>query len=59
MTEEKRILAGNAPVTTGITSDGKILAATLNGENALAIVDIETGNVEKVPVGSGPATGIY
>ncbi|WP_236694022.1 hypothetical protein [Sporosarcina globispora] len=35
MKEEKRIKVGATPVTTGVTSDGKTLVATLYGENAL------------------------
>ncbi len=55
MTEEKRIKVGTAPVTTGITSDGKTLVATLNGENQLAVINLATDEVEKIPVGLGPA----
>ncbi|GAA3324951.1 hypothetical protein GCM10020331_054850 [Ectobacillus funiculus] len=38
-----------------MTSDGKTLLVTLNAENAVAIVDLATEQVEKVPVGKGPA----
>lgn len=55
MKEEKRIKVGAAPVTTGVTSDGETLVATLNGENALAVVDLATEKVDKIPVGTGPA----
>jgi YVTN family beta-propeller protein len=53
MKEEKKITVGPAPVTTGVTSDGKTLVATINAENMLAIVGLATGRVEKV--GNGPA----
>jgi YVTN family beta-propeller protein len=53
--EEKKIQVGETPVTTGITSDGKTLVVTLNKENALAIVDLASGKMDKVQVGSGPA----
>lgn len=53
--EEERIQTGNTPVTTGVTKDGKTLAVTLFSENALAIVDLETKQVAKVKVGTGPA----
>lgn len=53
--EEERIKIGNTPVTTGVTKDGKTLAVTLFSENALAIVDLETKQVVKVEVGTGPA----
>jgi YVTN family beta-propeller protein len=46
---------GNSPVTTGVTSDGKLLVVTLHTENAAAIVDLTTDKVEKIPVGEGPA----
>ncbi|MGG6310627.1 YncE family protein [Paenibacillus macerans] len=55
MSEEKKIKIGNTPVTTGITSDGKTLVVPLNAENAAAIVDLASGKMIKVPVGSGPA----
>ncbi|AST91714.1 MAG: YncE family protein [Bacillus sp. (in: firmicutes)] len=55
MKEDKKIKVGSAPVTTGITSDGKTLIATLNAENALAIVNLENEQVDKIPVGNGPA----
>lgn len=45
---------GLTPVTTGITSDGKTMVASLNAENSLAIVDLATDEVEKVKVGAGP-----
>lgn len=38
-----------------MTKDGKTLAVTLFSENALAIVDLETKQVAKVKVGTGPA----
>lgn len=53
--EIKKITVGQVPVTTGVTSDGKTLLVTLNAENAVAIVDLATEQVEKVPVGKGPA----
>ncbi len=53
--EENRIKVGKVPVTTGITSDGKTLAITLNAENSLAIVNLATGNIKKIGVGYGPA----
>lgn len=55
MKEVKRIKVGAAPVTTGVTSDGETLVATLNGENALAVVDLATEKVDKIPVCTGPA----
>ncbi len=55
MREEKRIKVGKVPVTTGITSDGKTLAVTLNAENAVAVVDLATDNVTTIGVGHGPA----
>lgn len=58
MKEEKRIKVGAAPVTTGVTSDGETLVATLNGENALAVVDLATEKVDKIPVGTGPHKSI-
>jgi YVTN family beta-propeller protein len=53
--EDKKINVGETPVTTGITSDGKTLVVTLNKVNALAIVDLPSGKVDKVKVGNGPA----
>lgn len=53
--EVRKITVGKTPVTTGITSDGKTLAATVNSENVLAIIDLSTDKVEKVAVGKGPA----
>ena len=53
--ESRKIKVGQTPVTTGITSDGKTLTVTINGENSLAIVDISTDKVDKVTVGVGPA----
>lgn len=55
MKEEKRIKVGKTPVTTGISSDGKTLAVPLSEENVVAIVDLATDQVEKIPVGKGPA----
>jgi YVTN family beta-propeller protein len=45
--EERKIKVGKAPVTTGITTDGKTLVVTLNAENSLAVVDLPTGNIKK------------
>lgn len=53
--EVKQIEVGKAPVQVGITKDGETLVATLNGEDALAVVDLSTGKVEKIKVGVGPA----
>jgi YVTN family beta-propeller protein len=53
--EVKKIKVGKAPVTTGITSDGKTLLVTVNSENVLAVIDLATDNIEKIPVGTGPA----
>lgn len=55
MNEKQKISVGNTPVTTGITSDGKILVVPLNAENAAAVVDLDSSNITKVPVGNGPA----
>lgn len=55
MKEERKITVGSTPVTTGLTSDGRTLVATLNRENLLAIVDLATDQVETVEVGKGPA----
>lgn len=55
MKEERKITVGATPVTTGITSDEKVLVATLNQENMLVIVDLGTDQVEKIEVGNGPA----
>jgi YVTN family beta-propeller protein len=55
MKEDKRIEVGETPVTTSITNDNKTLVATLNKENALSIVDLASGQVDKVNVGNGPA----
>lgn len=53
--EARRIEVGETPVTTGVTGNGETLLVTLNAEDALAIVDLATEEVEKVPVGVGPA----
>lgn len=53
--EEQTIKVGSTPVTTAITTDRKTLLATLHTENAVAIVDFETGKTTKVEVGIGPA----
>ncbi|MBC8078860.1 MAG: YncE family protein, partial [Gorillibacterium sp.] len=55
MKETRKIKVGSTPVTTGVTSDGKILVVPLNAENVVAIVNLETDQVEKVAVGTGPA----
>ncbi|MBT2727403.1 YncE family protein [Bacillus sp. ISL-75] len=55
MKGDKKIKVGATPVTTGITDDNKTLVVTVNKESALAIVDLATGNIDKVKVGNGPA----
>ncbi len=55
MKEDGKITVGQTPVTTAVTNDGQTLIATLNAENAVAIVDLKDGSSVKVPVGNGPA----
>lgn len=46
---------GKTPVTTAVSPDDRIILASLKGEDALAIYDMSSGNIDKVPVGKGPA----
>src|SRR5690606_11842404 len=52
--EKEKIQVGTAPATTGVTSDGNTLIATINKDNALAIIDLKSGEINKVDVGNGP-----
>jgi YVTN family beta-propeller protein len=52
---DKKITVGQTPVTTALTADGKWMVATLHTENAVASVNLESDEIEKVEVGKGPA----